>query len=1644
MKTILSLGIVFLAIQWTTGQTASRPYLSVTNQSVFDAKRTVQVARSNRTEVLRQPPLAAALSHQSGKLAPSTTNAVRVVSSGVTERGQNHLQVQTVRSVALPNGKTVLRTNTHVRLETGMHFYEDAAWKESSEEIEITSTGAVASRLPFKVHFPADIMDGAITVSMPDGQRLRSRPVGVGYASADTGKSVMVGLLKSSVGVLVASNRLIYPNCLRGDVRGDLVCTVSKAGLESDIVIREQPASWPSDYGMAANENVRLQVFTEFFEAPTPQKNRAPLYSRDRMTDETIDFGGMQIVRGKAWKLGDEDADGGIFVAKQWVELQDRRFLVEQVPFRLAAEKLQSLPRRTAALEPRGRDPVLRRVSDKHLLPKLEMASRRKARITLASLSAREAGFVLDYVVVSSQSNYRFKGDTTYYVSGSVNLSGTTVIEGGAVVKFAPGTAAKITCNGPVDCQTGPYRPAVFTARDAATFGEILDVSTSPLAGKYGNGLTINQSGTVLKYLRFCYANSAIRLGFSYGELNLANLQVLDCLYGVDFNGNSEDTVNVDNTLFYSITNVTKSGYDNYLNGQHVTVDHCLKMFAIGNGNHNGEVHFYNCVLADVAHRGNADVYDGSHNGFYAFPYTSFGASPYTTGSSPFQTPGGGNHYLKSDSSFRAVGTTAIDASLLASLAAKTTTPPIAFPVGMMMSGELTLFPQIPRYTSGAPDLGYYYDVLDYTTAGMSIRGGSVTVLPGTAVAFRNDQIEDNWKLWGFSVSGNGSFISRGHPDKPNVFASAQFVQEGPFANPRAYAFENFGVDHRMMAFEPFFEDYDFDTAAPPLLDFRFSHFYFPTEDYVLWSGFSFEEGLPYTPDSSMNWNLRDSRLQGGHIMVGYPAEGWGYWLTPPAALDWNNNLFDRMNIVLDPNYYLTESDGELNLDLHFAGRNNLLRGCRLVVNSRASSTGELWQFTDNLFDKTSFEHWTVSAQPITHDYNGYWKRLATELETWQTDRLDANHTDGTTDGGNDQVLAAAPADQTGPFGGFYLGTDYESSRLLSAGSRSAADAGLFHYTSLANQTKDGGQAQVNIGLHYVATASSTATTAKDSDSDGIPDYVENWHGDGDTGANRTHTSDETDWQNDHTETGVADAVSPVYDDIDLDGDGMVGRIEKALNPVNPQPLVSDNPLALVQITTGKEPDIAGYSFPLNFASLASIGTLQVLVGGRAGLLQNTMANGDGSTRLVWNASYSAPMTQFLQAQFILDEITGFGSAPDLRKVVASGPIRLFNNGNVAQFSPFYAQYDASGATFFARVAEPSAQYTIQVRDPSNPSGDPLKTITGSTSTGVIRESWANLAISGGTYSGTSVDAAFAVTLTGSQASQTQVQRLNRVDNNAVLDGEFTSAYLWPDALRAVVDGKLWRAVQYGVVDPFLKPTSVGGISDDPYSSWFNDYSWWGSVGKPGRIDTAQRRLDLLSNLGSGGPKNFFYIGHASSWRLTDRFTLHITNADIQWELDNYFTAEDGIWNHNPYRFVFLFGCKTANNPNWAHSFGIVDWISTYDLESCPERAQAFVGWVNEPRMPYTDKEWDDFLGSLWLFSNLWMNGYTIHECIFYASMENPPMSPFHLDWPLGTQYPDYAEYFGFENNFRVRIYGYAGLTKSGYQSDYDESWYYR
>ena len=100
-------------------------------------------------------------------------------------------------------------------------------------------------------------------------------------------------------------------------------------------------------------------------------------------------------------------------------------------------------------------------------------------------------------------------------------------------------------------------------------------------------------------------------------------------------------------------------------------------------------------------------------------------------------------------------------------------------------------------------------------------------------------------------------------------------------------------------------------------------------------------------------------------------------------------------------------------------------------------------------------------------------------------------------------------------------------------------------------------------------------------------------------------------------------SLSTLYDDADLDGDGLVGRVEKVLSK---DPLTPDNPLTLTRRTDGSADNIATFVVPLNYDLLAGIGKLKLYVDGAPALLQRCDADTtSGNCLLTWDTTFEAP-----------------------------------------------------------------------------------------------------------------------------------------------------------------------------------------------------------------------------------------------------------------------------------------------------------------------------------------------------------------------------------------------------------------------------------
>ena len=317
-----------------------------------------------------------------------------------------------------------------------------------------------------------------------------------------------------------------------------------------------------------------------------------------------------------------------------------------------------------------------------------------------------------------------------------------------------------------------------------------------------------------------------------------------------------------------------------------------------------------------------------------------------------FQASGLGHYYLPADSPFHQAGTTNSSPRLRAEFHRKTTAPPLDFPPYMTIAGDMTLLPQAPRYTNGAPDIGFWYDALDYTTPTLVLSAGTLTVTPGTAVGIPNQYVSDYdaFTMIGFWVQQGASFVSRGMPDRPNTFTATKFVQETPATDFSQYQLF-WGIPFGTVSFVADYEPVD-DTTPAPTLDFRFSNFYLSPPDYQYWSGLSEDQNWITSPDSSVSWTMRDCALHGGRVNLGFPdyLDFGESAIFAPGQVTWVNNLFDHVSVSLTPTFYWDVAVA--NSDIQVQAYNNLFRGgWWFILEPNPASAGN-WLFRDNILDK--------------------------------------------------------------------------------------------------------------------------------------------------------------------------------------------------------------------------------------------------------------------------------------------------------------------------------------------------------------------------------------------------------------------------------------------------------------------------------------------------------------------------------------------------------------------------------------------------------------------------------------------------------------------------------------------------------------------
>ncbi len=750
------------------------------------------------------------------------TARVETGKSSIVERWTDGRVWQRVTTHTLTNGTIVSRTNRWTELATGLHYQEKGQWRESRAEFSITPNGAVALQGPHEVELAGNINTaGAVTLTTPDGKTIRSQVAGLAYTDLATGESVLLATVRDSTGVLLPPNQVVYPSAFSG-LLADLRYTYTKQGFEQDVILRESPRP-PAFYGLN-NETTALEVWTEF-DAPEPQRLRA---ASKGLPDETISFGKMRILRGKAFTLGTPQTPmSGVPVGKTWLPAGGRQYLIESVGHRSVERELDKLPQVEARLQPApGGTPSLRAGAIPQKTPSRtawlnRLEPRRAAAATPVRMAVDKAlinsspGLVLDYIIYGGdETDFTFQADTTYLISDSVNMWGNMTLEGGTVIKIGTTNDTMISAYGEVIMRTDPYRPAIITSQNDRTVGLDFTAPGSPMRA-YG-GIATAGSSISYQHLRFTHLGYALS-GYS---LNVRDVQFVDCTTALY---EHYDAADVDNVLFHRVDRAF-AGSAYTISARHVTVNQCGLLTDDFAGPPTGKVALTNSLLVNVTNLGVGTVTTN---------YTI------TTTGNIFQTVGAGAHYLADPSPYRDLGTTNIPAALTARLRKTTTYPPLIIaPSGSYYGVSQTWLPRAGRDTD-APDLGYHYDPLDYAISSIYLTNATITVKPGTAIGVFN---VTNPAYYGLALSHGAKLLAEGRAEAHVTFTDCATVQEGANTN---WA----GPIHSLV-------DTWNSTTGTPELRARFT-------DFTALGGIT---PHLYGNDAGPPWHLTDVQFHGGSL----------------------------------------------------------------------------------------------------------------------------------------------------------------------------------------------------------------------------------------------------------------------------------------------------------------------------------------------------------------------------------------------------------------------------------------------------------------------------------------------------------------------------------------------------------------------------------------------------------------------------------------------------------------------------------------------------------------------------------------------------------------------------------------------------------
>ena len=979
----------------------------------------------------------------------------------IHDSGPHHRTIlEPLQTQEAPTGWKLV-TNRFVQLADGLNYQpRPGLWTPSNPRFQITNGWAIANECQHKAAVCLQLRrHGGIILTQPDGSQLRSHLVGLSYFDTATGQSVLIAEPKESRGFLVHPSQVLFRDGF-DDVDADVRYTMSLQGFEQDVIFRRPPPS-PTEFGLSP-ESTRLEVLTEFTQSPEPRISRRSLPNRssskgvetDSDEDQTLEFGSMTAGPGRVF--GETSTNTTLaLVAKRWMRLSQRPFLVESIPYGEIVSSFQELDPNAGASIPhpipsRPRNAPLRQPSFHRLQRTLPASETWQAATTatpsdstpsdptppLAATDTPAPGVVIDYLFTLSSSSapMRFRADTTYYISGNLTVGGAT-FEGGTVLKYAPG--ASLSVEAAVSEETSRIRPVIFTAATDDSVGDPILLGSSPFprpspSGTFGAPcLWIKGSGSGSAYpctldaSNFLFAHAATGLRLQGGPSHsLRNSQFRECATAIELIGSSGQSLSATflNGLIVRCTNAfAASGAAVHISGQHLTIVSSKKLRS---GIPPGVFDLRNSLLVDVLDLSGANLGTDKGNALAGIPSTVFS----TAGLGAYYLPAGSVHS-------QACTTNSLDPRLIADLSLRSTRPPTI--LDGTITGTRTLTP-LPSKANSTPriDRGFHYPALDFIVSNLRIAHGQLIIAPGCTLGIFGPS--------GFILGPSGSLTTLGSPTAPISITRLQAIQERTLpATPLQASAVLRSLEESLIKSE---------SAGVNSTEFSAAYTFMSVPAGT---------GALLTGNPSVGkLVLRHSQLYGGLLS-----------LTSPSSNSCSASLEDMF--CHGTQLRLSSTSNSLSARI----RRCSIRSSRILLEASALDT---WQLGDSIFHDVELYYPTSG---IAWANNAFCRATNITSSGLRTLIATAN-----LPGTNSFALGSLQWAQ-GPYGYCY----YTTSSLRDRGSIAAPQVGLFHHTTSPAQTKE---LTSLLDLGYHAPASSNGHPI-DTDQDGLSDLDEDTDGNG-------------------------------------------------------------------------------------------------------------------------------------------------------------------------------------------------------------------------------------------------------------------------------------------------------------------------------------------------------------------------------------------------------------------------------------------------------------------------------------------------------------------------------------------------------------------